>query len=561
MASSDRVARTSASAPCSGGAARGHGRVASFAALAALAWGGCSPAGSRSPSPSSSPSTSSSSSSSPSGSAGPSAAAEAEGRSASSAVASLPLAGDYRVTWLPADGSLQIEGTFIAIEGGRFIMEREIAPYVREVQAAPGRDGVARWSPIEPGRARFGVAACAAAPCRLRYRVLLRAAATAFESLDWAGLAGDLVEAPPSTWLVVPDLDVTPKASWKVRFRVSTPPGSSFATGVFRARDEAPGPATPTPGLDPVRPDHEPAWEIDLRDLWTSPYSAFGPMTLHSIPLPQGGSVTLAIAQAETLTPRDQLVGWVQAAVGAVGGYWGRFPMPGALVLLAVSPGSRVGGGHTLSGGGGTVMVDIGARATLARLQADWVLVHELVHLGFPSVPRQHTWAQEGIATYVEPFARVRGGLLDERAAWKGLWEGLPNGLPRGDDGGLDHTPTWGRTYWGGALFWFLADVEIRKRSGNRLGLEHALRGILEAGANNAARWPLREVLAAGDRAVGLQVLVPQYDAMKAAAYPVELAPIMKQLGVIIAGDQVSFDDRAPLAAIRRAIAHGTAAP
>jgi hypothetical protein len=529
--------------------------IRNCAAVIAAVSLGCSPAGSRSSAPPPAASPSRAGVEEPTG-------APAQVVAAAS-LATLPLAGDYRVTWVPADGSLQIEGTFIAIEGGRFIMEREVTPYVRDLEAAPGRDGPAKWSAVAPGGARFGVTACAGAPCRLRYRFLLRAAATAFNSLDWAGLAGELVEAPPSTWLVVPDLDVTPKASWKVRFAVTTPPGSSFATGVFRARSgEAPRPSPPpASAAASVGPADEPAWEIDLRDLWTSPYSVFGPMTLHAIPLPQGGEVTLAIAQAETATPRAQLVSWVEAAVSAVGGYWGRFPMPGALVLLMVSPGSRVGGGHTLSGGGGTVIVDVGARATMERLRADWVLVHELVHLGFPSVPRQHTWAQEGIATYVEPFARVRGGLLDERAAWRELWEGLPNGLPGAGDRGLDHTPSWGRTYWGGALFWFLADVELRKRSGNRLGLEHALRGIMEAGANNAARWPLRDVLAAGDRAVGLQVLVPQYDAMKAAAYPVELGPIMKQLGVVIDGEQVSFDDTAPLAAIRRAIAHGNASP
>jgi L-lactate permease len=26
-----------------------------------------------------------------------------------------------------------------------------------------------------------------------------------------------------------------------------------------------------------------------------------------------------------------------------------------------------------------------------------------------------------------------------------------------GGDQGLDHTPTWARTYWGGALFWMMA--------------------------------------------------------------------------------------------------------
>lgn len=35
-------------------------------------------------------------------------------------------------------------------------------------------------------------------------------------------------------------------------------------------------------------------------------------------------------------------------------------------------------------------------------------MTHEMVHLAFPSVPDQHHWIEEGLATYVEPIARAR---------------------------------------------------------------------------------------------------------------------------------------------------------
>ena len=54
----------------------------------------------------------------------------------------------------------------------------------------------------------------------------------------------------------------------------------------------------------------------------------------------------------------------------------------------------------------------------------------------------------------------------------------------RDNDRGLDRTRTWGRTYWGGALFCLMADVEIRKQTGNRVGLQDALRTILSAGGS-----------------------------------------------------------------------------
>ena len=53
-------------------------------------------------------------------------------------------------------------------------------------------------------------------------------------------------------------------------------------------------------------------------------------------------------------------------------------------------------------------------------------------------------------------------------------------GLPRAGEGGMDQTPTWGRTYWGGALYCLQADVAIREQTANRVGLQTALRAILK---------------------------------------------------------------------------------
>jgi hypothetical protein len=71
----------------------------------------------------------------------------------------------------------------------------------------------------------------------------------------------------------------------------------------------------------------------------------------------------------------------------------------------------------------------------------------------------------------------------------------MPQGLPQAGDRGLDHTPTWGRTYWGGAIFYLLADVKIRKRTRNRVGLQQALQGILAAGGNHEQDWPIQRIL------------------------------------------------------------------
>src|SRR5262245_62277172 len=110
---------------------------------------------------------------------------------------------------------------------------------------------------------------------------------------------------------------------------------------------------------------------------------------------------------------------------------------------------------------------------------------------------------EEGLATYVEPLARAQAGLLAPEVVWGDLVRGLPKGLPQAGDRGLDHTPTWGRTYWGGALFYLLAELEIRRRTDNRAGLQDALRGVVAAGGNISRSWPVEKVLTKGDAATG----------------------------------------------------------
>jgi hypothetical protein len=292
---------------------------------------------------------------------------------------------------------------------------------------------------------------------------------------------------------------------------------------------------------------------IALGDVWTAPYAAFGRLRLRTVQA-AGGRVEVAIGPGPLAVGEEDVVGWVTDATRAITGYFGAFPIAETLVVVMPARGRWVGEGKTLCGGGGAIFIRLGEQAPVQALRDDWVLVHEMVHLAFPSVPRQHDWAEEGLATYVEPFARVRAGTMTAEAAWAGLWAGLPKGLPGPDDAGLDRTPTWGRTYWGGALFYLLADIGIRRATDNRLGLEHALRGILAAGGNNAQRWPLERAFAAGDDATGGRVLRDLHREMGNLPHPVDLGRLARELGIRRNGRHVTFDDAAPLAAIRRAI-------
>ena len=123
---------------------------------------------------------------------------------------------------------------------------------------------------------------------------------------------------------------------------------------------------------------------------------------------------------------------------------------------------------------------------------------------------RIHIPAREGRG------ARVRAGLLSPEEAWKSLVEGVPNGLPGPGDEGLDHTQTWGRTYWGGAVFCLVADIAIREQSNNRHSLKSAMRGVVRRGGNITVEWPIERIFEVADEATGLHVLRDTYRRMGA---------------------------------------------
>jgi predicted metalloprotease with PDZ domain len=442
--------------------------------------------------------------------------------------------GDYAVRFDGASGSLFVEARFEASAGAAFYVDRGADAFVLDAEAAPDQAGAGFERIARHGRA-FEARACGAGGCRVRYRFDLRAAARELDDIGTAIEEGQVLEAPPSTWLLAP---TAPERDALVRFRVATTEPYRFVTGVFPSR-AAPG-----------------AWDISLDDLWTSPYSAFGKVRVREVTA-KDATVEIAIAPGALAVTDEQLAQWASDSASAVSGYFGRFPMPHACVLVVPGRGPWVGSGMTLAGGGGSIFMRVGETAKWPSYHEDWVLVHEMTHLAFPTTPQGAQWAEEGLATYVEPFARVRVGLLSEGEAWRGLAEGLPNGLPGPGDRGLDHTPTWGRTYWGGALFFLLADIGIRERTGNARGLEHALRGILAEGGNDAVRWPLEKIFAIGDRSVGVPVLMELHRQMGDKPHPVDVPALLASLGVDASGSTVRFDPKAPRAEIRRAITLG----
>jgi hypothetical protein len=264
--------------------------------------------------------------------------------------------------------------------------------------------------------------------------------------------------------------------------------------------------------------------------------------------------IDVTIDSANWQLSQQQILTWVEKAAEAVATYYGRYPRPQVRVRISSSGGHGVHGGMTWGRGGGLIRIRVGTETTVPELSDDWMLTHEMVHLAFPDMAEEHHWIEEGLATYVEPIGRIQAGQMTADSMWADLLHNMHKGQPEDGDEGLDHTHTWGRTYWGGALFSFVADVEIRKKTSNRKGLQDAMRAILEAGGDITQDWSIERAFKVGDDAVGASVLVPLYREWKDKPMRVDLDALWQKLGIESEGRGIRTNDKAPLAAIRKAI-------
>jgi hypothetical protein len=277
----------------------------------------------------------------------------------------------------------------------------------------------------------------------------------------------------------------------------------------------------------------------------------------HSL-VTEGAIFQIEFAQGAVDLPRTRVIEWVQKAAQAVALYYGRFPVTRVRILIVPVAGKRgVLQGTTWGGREGFpayLRIRLGELTTSEELEHDWIITHELVHTAMVSLPDDQAWLEEGLATYIEPIARVQVGELTAESIWGDMARGMPKGEPGVNDRGLDQTPTWGRTYWGGALFCLMADIEIRRETGNHRGLQDALRAIVAAGGTIDKDWPLPRVLKIGDEGTGTRVLEQMNDRWSDTPVSVDLTELWKELGVRAEGNTVTFDKDAPLASIRAGI-------
>lgn len=438
------------------------------------------------------------------------------------------LAGcDYDATLVSASPAVMDVVVRCEADGlrGFSVTERPARAHVSEVRTLDGKPLAASDATFELHGARPSI----------RYRIDLEGVARDAEDFDVALRVNRSLVATASTFLLSPDPAV-PGAP--LRVRVHVPPGTRFATGL-RNIDE---------GL----------WEIEAHELRVGTYAVFGDFSLDSIDL-VGRNSTLASVSVVTLggplaLPHATVHDWVLDSAREVGKFWNGFPVPRTLlVLVPVRDRSGVVFGKVLPESAPGVIVVLGEHTTRRELYDDWVLIHELFHLGFPSFEGEGKWLDEGLATYYEPIIRARAGWKSERDVWTEFARDMPQGLAAIEHQGLEHTHDRG-VYWGGAIACLLADMKARKISGGKRGLETGLRALLAAGGHASEVWDLDRAIDVIDRELGAPVLEDIARRYSATGRPIEFERLLRELGVRQKAGGIVLDDHAPSATLRRAI-------
>jgi hypothetical protein len=418
-------------------------------------------------------------------------------------------------------------------------------PFVVEVRARCDGRRVTGFTPDIAELAEFVTKGELTTPeplaAELVYSVNLDLVATQFDRFDVAARFGKSLVAGASSFLFTPEphADGVP-----VSVTVDETPG--FATGLRRGTD---------------------GYVIESHELRVATYTTFGARDVRKLDTP-GSSLRMALLDGPLALGAERMARWVEIAFGAVKAFYEQAPDSEVLVVIAPLPKQRgVKFGRLLPESAPGIVLLVGETTTERDLAEDWMLTHELFHVGTPSYGAKSGWFDEGLATYFEPLIRARAGLHREQAVWEEFASEMPRGLHALTKIGLAKGESRDDIYWGGGLFCLLADVEARRRTDGKKGLEDGLRAVLRAGGNSSVVWALDETLRAMDQGISLPVLGELARRHVDAGASVDFDGLLRELGVVVTkpgrgarpGSRatVRLDDSAPLAAVRRAIVRG----
>jgi len=301
-----------------------------------------------------------------------------------------------------------------------------------------------------------------------------------------------------------------------------------------------------------------------------SPRSARAPAAfgrfIHVHQEPSAGMPRIALLRSPGNVDDDAIIDWILDTVGYVSLAYGRFPNPGAhVVVMPVGKNgwrsdSPVPFGRVVRDGGESIELFVDKRRPIEDFYDDWTATHEFSHLMLPFLQSSHRWISEGFAQYYQNVLLARAGRYEVQRAWQKLYEGFERGRKSRPELSANEASRRGvgaatmKIYWSGAIVALMADVELRERSGGRESLDDVLDRLQRCCLPAADRWTGPQLFGKLDSLVEEPVFMPLYQQYADKEGFPDIAPLFRRLGVDIEDGRVALHDDAELASVRDAI-------
>ncbi|MDB4990170.1 MAG: hypothetical protein JWN04_5348 [Myxococcaceae bacterium] len=323
-------------------------------------------------------------------------------------------------------------------------------------------------------------------------------------------------------------------------------------------------------------------YQLDAEAFRFDSYAAFGRLTVWAAQ-EHGVAIETVLLDGPLAIDGAAALRWLRSAVHLAALSDGAFPRD-RLSAILVPSGARaepVAFGMVARGGAASVLLLLSESAEEPALLRDWVLPHELSHLLLPFVDREQAWLSEGLATYYQELLLARAGARSERdalcelaeafrsAATEPSRDGLHGAQPEAQPGEarslieesarMRASHSYRKVYWGGAAFWFGADVELRRRTQGHASVDTLLSQLRREDMPRDV-WTADALLGRLDALAGMHVFSEAQALAASTPFP-PFEPTLAALGVRGSGAELELDDAAPLAELRHqlfALTHET---
>lgn len=273
------------------------------------------------------------------------------------------------------------------------------------------------------------------------------------------------------------------------------------------------------------------------------------------------GKQKISISYPETFSPPERQLThrWIQTVTEALLTVYGELPKDSFNITIERSTrgSGPVPWGQVKRHSPTEVLLVINPEYGYDGLLADWTAFHELSHLLIPYQGYDDVWLSEGLATYYQNLIQARSGRFDEKEMWRRILAGFERGQRQTQwdqlsltqvSNQMRQTRQFMRIHWSGVLYWMTADVELRKSK--QTSLDQALKQLKACCMEE--ELSAREIAYRLDTLTGMRLFVPLFKQFSESHHMPAYIALMDQLGVQLQSGNIRFDERAPLAAIRK---------